>query len=108
MDRFSSLERRESLRSIDGAVQPKPQPISRLEEIKPSRGIHVRQEHVLQPVRQQHMLNCEGRQEEPPGMRKSLDMPAVPDVKKAVEDYNSIDYQIIAMNLWKSTARELI
>ncbi len=65
-------------------------------------------EHILQPVSFNHMLNIEGRETDlPDAPKEDFECPAVPDMKKAEEDYNSIDYQIIAFNLWKSKAREL-
>ncbi|MBI5073156.1 hypothetical protein HZA99_05025 [Candidatus Woesearchaeota archaeon] len=65
-------------------------------------------EFILQPVSFNHMLNIEGRETDlPDAPKEKMECPAVPDMKKAEEDYNSIDYQMIAFNLWKSKAREL-
>lgn len=61
---------------------------------------------VLRPVSQRHILQILNRVE-PAGLDDPQEnVPAIPDVRKAVADYNSVDYQIIAMNLWKSKSRE--
>ncbi len=61
---------------------------------------------VLKPVSQRHILQIQDRIDPVELDDPQENVPAIPDIKKAVEDYNSIDYQIIAMNLWKSKARE--
>ncbi len=61
---------------------------------------------TLKPVSQRHILQILDRID-PVGLDDPQEnVPAIPDIKKAMRDYNSIDYQIIAMNLWKSKARE--
>ena len=65
-------------------------------------------DHILQPVSFNHMLKIEGLETDlPESPKEEVECPIVPDMKKAEEDYNSIDYQMIAFNLWKSKAREL-
>jgi hypothetical protein len=113
MDRFQTIEKlplrgQQNTGTIERTVESRVVPEqSRLESMPAPRGIHVQQEEVLQPIQQNHMLRCQTRVE-PPGLQKSMETPVVPNVKKAIDDYNSVDYQIIAMNLWKTTARELI
>ena len=75
---------------------------------KQSSAEHISTEHILQPVSFNHMLKIEGLETDlPESPKEEFECPAVPDMKKAEEDYNSIDYQMIAFNLWKSKAREL-
>lgn len=63
---------------------------------------------ILQPIGQGHILRVQNREIDlPEAPKENTEIPVVPDMKKAEEDYNSIDYQIIAFNLWKSKAKEL-
>ncbi len=63
---------------------------------------------ILQPIGQGHILRVQNREIDlPEAPEEKVEIPVVPDMKKAEEDYNSIDYQIIAFNLWKSKAKEL-
>ncbi len=63
---------------------------------------------ILQPISPIHVLRIETRVTDlPDAPAEKMEVPIIPDMKKAEEDYNSIDYQIIAFNLWKSKAKEL-
>ena len=64
-------------------------------------------EVVIEPINALHALRIEAREAElPEAPKEKVEIPLIPDMKKAEEDYNSVDYQIIAFNLWKSKARE--
>ena len=63
---------------------------------------------ILQPITPNHILRVQNREIDlPEAPDEKMEIPVIPDMKKADEDYNSIDYQIIAFNLWKSKAKEL-
>lgn len=63
---------------------------------------------ILQPITTNHVLRVQNREIDlPEAPEEKMEIPVIPDMKKAEEDYNSIDYQIIAFNLWKSKAKEL-
>ncbi|MBI5002349.1 hypothetical protein HZC31_03120 [Candidatus Woesearchaeota archaeon] len=63
---------------------------------------------ILQPITPNHILRVQNREIDlPEAPEEKMEIPVIPDMKKAEEDYNSIDYQIIAFNLWKSKAKEL-
>ncbi len=63
---------------------------------------------ILQPITPNHILRVQNREIDlPEAPEEKMEIPIIPDMKKADEDYNSIDYQIIAFNLWKSKAKEL-
>ncbi len=63
---------------------------------------------ILRPIDPKHILRIETRETDlPESPKETVDIPVIPDMKKAEEDYNSIDYQIIAFNLWKAKAKEL-
>ncbi len=63
---------------------------------------------ILQPITPNHILRVQNREIDlPEAPEEKMEIPIIPDMKKAEEDYNSIDYQIIAFNLWKSKAKEL-
>ncbi len=59
----------------------------------------------IKPISDSHIIKFLNRDIDLPDSPKEPEMPIVPDMKRAEEDYNSIDYQIIAFNLWKSKAR---
>lgn len=62
---------------------------------------------VIEPLNMIHILRVQERETDlPSAPAEKEEIPIIPDMKKAEEDYNSIDYQIIAFNLWKSKARE--
>lgn len=64
-------------------------------------------EVIVGPIDTIRLLQMENRELYFPELKKEKkDIPIIPDIKKAEEDYNSVDYQIIAMNLWKAKARE--
>lgn len=62
----------------------------------------------VEPISHSHILRVENRVIDlPESPHEKQEIPIIPDIKKAEEDYNSIDYQIIAFNLWRSKAKEL-
>ncbi len=62
---------------------------------------------VIKPMDPLHILRVQNREQDlPSAPKEKADIPIIIDQKKAEEDYNSIDYQIIAFNLWKSKARD--
>lgn len=64
---------------------------------------------VITPLDTLHILRVQERETDLPNApTEKEEIPLIPDMKKAEEDYNSVDYQIIAFNLWKSKAREPI
>jgi len=64
-------------------------------------------ERILKPVTELHLLRLENRLAHTPGMPKEdAKIPVILDMKKAAEDYNSIDYHVLAMNLWRNAAKE--
>jgi len=84
---------------------------SNLEKIVPNRDIHQKKDpaDVVHPVSQQHILRLENRPEHTPGQPKNnVEFPVKIDMRKVEEDYNSVDYQILAMNLWQNQAKEII
>jgi hypothetical protein len=89
--------------ALDKAVERREMGLEAMVPKKPSR--HASDE-ILKPVSPLHALRCQTRVYIPEP-ENSVETPAVIDVKKAVDDYNSVDYQIIAMNLWRNTAKEL-
>lgn len=60
------------------------------------------QQEEIKPIDDLHVLKFIGRELDLPDSPKPQEMPVIPDQKKAEEDYNSIDYQLIAFNLWKA------
>ncbi|MFA6888212.1 MAG: hypothetical protein WC254_01830 [Candidatus Woesearchaeota archaeon] len=62
---------------------------------------------IIKPMDTNHILRVQNRDQDlPSAPKETAQIPLIPDQKKADEDYNSVDYQIIAFNLWKSKARE--
>ena len=98
---------------IDSVVEKKQQPEeSQLEAMpQPEKKEQKKKSSpylILQPISPIHVLRIETRETDlPDAAEERMEIPIVPDMKKADEDYNSIDYQIIAFNLWKSKAKEL-
>ena len=76
---------------------------SRLERIKKPKKSHPKE--LLQPVDHLHMLKVERGYYRAPMIDQDIDLPPVPDICIAIEDYNSVDYQIIVFNLWRSKAK---
>ena len=61
---------------------------------------------IIKPTNHIDVIKMQTREHELPNApEESPDIPAIPDMKKAEEDYNSIDYQLIAFNLWKNKAQ---
>lgn len=59
----------------------------------------------IKPISDSHVIKFLSREIDLPDSPKQQEMPVIPDQKKADADYNSIDYQIIAFNLWRSKER---
>ena len=64
---------------------------------------------VIAPISHLHILHFDSNRELdlPDAPPEKTEIPFFPNMKKAEEDYNSIDYQLIVFNLWKTKAREL-
>lgn len=60
------------------------------------------QQQEIKPIDDLHVIKFIGRELDLPDSPKQQEIPVIPDQKKADEDYNSIDYQLIAFNLWKA------
>lgn len=95
----TTVENCKNSSGLEKIPQKSPQPFK-----KPEPELHK----ALKPVEFITVLQMESRELNLPELKEEKEeVPIIPDLKKAEEDYNSIDYQIIAANLWKSKAKEL-
>lgn len=95
----TTVENRKKSSGLEKIQEKAPQPFKKPEPVP---------HQSLKPVEFITFLQMESRELNLPELKEEKEeVPIIPDIKKAEEDYNSIDYQIIAANLWKSKAKEL-
>ena len=95
IDSYLKTQKKESISPLE--AMPKLQQSQKNNTVPP----------LICPVPQNHILRVQERETDlPDAPKEETEIPIILDMKKAEEDYKSIDYQVLAFNLWRSKARE--